>query len=76
MKEYTKKYYLYTIFTQMRFTRIINILLVIQVLKLSLVQFTLLQSIFMFAQFVSEIPSGILGICIGIKRLCYLDCWF
>lgn len=61
MKEYTKKYYLYTIFTQMRFTRIINIILVTQVLKLSLVQFTLLQSIFMFAQFVSEIPSGILG---------------
>lgn len=61
MKEYTKKYYLHTIFTQMRFTRIINIILVTQVLKLSLVQFTLLQSIFMFAQFVSEIPSGILG---------------
>ena len=57
----TIKYYLYTTFTNLRFSRIISVLFVVQVLKLSLVQFALLESIFMFAQFFSEIPSGILG---------------
>lgn len=57
----TIKYYLYTTFTNLRFSRIISVLFVVQVLKLSLVQFALLESIFMFAQFFSEIPSGVLG---------------
>ncbi|NVY96774.1 MFS transporter [Lactobacillus sp. DCY120] len=61
MVKYKQKYYLYTVFTQMKFTRIINILFIVGTLKFSLVQFTLLESVFMFTQFFSEIPSGILS---------------
>lgn len=57
----TFKYYLYTAFKNTRFSRIISVLFVVQILKLNLVQFSLLVSIYMFAQFFSEIPSGILG---------------
>lgn len=55
------KYYMYTFFVQMRLTRIVNILYLIQVVGISLVQFTLLQSIFSISQFLMEIPSGVLG---------------
>lgn len=55
------KYYLYTIFTQLRFTRIISMLFIVQVLHIGLVNFALLQSIFLFSQFSFELPSGILG---------------
>lgn len=61
MKNYTRKYYIYTLLTQARFTRIISILFIVQVLKLDLIQFSLVQSIFLFSQFFSEIPSGIIG---------------
>lgn len=57
----TIKYYLYTAFKNTRFSRITSVLFVVQILKLNLVQFSLLESIYMFAQFFSEIPSGILG---------------
>ena len=55
------KYYWYTVFTQLRFTRIINIIFVVQFLKFNLVQFGLLQSVFLLSQFASELPSGVLG---------------
>lgn len=55
------KYYLYTLFVQMRLTRIINILYLMQVIGISLLQYTLLQSVFSMSQFLMEIPSGILG---------------
>ncbi|BDZ29839.1 MFS transporter [Lactiplantibacillus sp. WILCCON 0030] len=55
------KYYLYSIFTQLRFTRIVNVIFLVQFLKFSLVQFAFLQSLFLFSQFAAEIPSGILG---------------
>ena len=55
------KYYLYIIFTNLRFTRIINVIFIVQFLGLSLVQFAFFQSIFLFSQLISEVPSGILG---------------
>ncbi|AVK62869.1 MFS transporter [Lactobacillus sp. CBA3606] len=55
------KYYLYAIFTQLRFTRIVNVIFLVQFLKFSLVQFAFLQSLFLFSQFAAELPSGILG---------------
>lgn len=55
------KYYWYTVFTQLRFTRIINIIFVVQFLKFNLVQFGLLQSVFLLSQFALELPSGVLG---------------
>jgi len=55
------KYYLYTAFTQLRFTRIINVLFIVQCLHENLVKFALFQSVFLFSQFIFEIPSGILG---------------
>ena len=55
------KYYWYTVSTQLRFTRIINIIFVVQFLKFNLVQFGLLQSVFLLSQFASELPSGVLG---------------
>ena len=57
----TLKYYIYTLFVQMRLIRIVNILYLIQVVGISLLQYTLLQSIFSISQFLMEIPSGILG---------------
>jgi len=63
------KYYLYSIFTQLRFTRIVNIIFLVQFLKFSLVQFALLQSLFLFSQFAAEIPSGILGDVFKKKRI-------
>lgn len=55
------KYYTYTIFTRLRFTRIINIIFLVQFLKFNLIQFATLQSIFLFSQFIFEIPSGVLS---------------
>lgn len=55
------KYYLYVFCIQMRLTRIVNILYLIQVINISLVEYTLLQSIFSMTQFALEIPSGIMG---------------
>ena len=55
------KYYLYIIFINLRFTRIVNVIFIVQFLGLSLVQFAFFQSIFLFSQLVSEVPSGILG---------------
>lgn len=55
------KYYLYTAFTQLRFTRIINILFIIQILHVNLIKFAILQSVFLISQFLLEIPSGVLG---------------
>lgn len=55
------KYYLYTLFTQMRLTRIVNILYLVQVVGISIFEFTLLQTIFSISQFLMEVPSGILG---------------
>lgn len=66
---YTIKYYLYTLFTQLRFTRIINILFIVQSLHFNLIQFAFLQSIFLGGQFVSEIPSGILSDLFGKKKI-------
>lgn len=66
------KYYLYTGFTQLRFSRIINILLIVQFLNYNLVQFSILQSIFLFSQFSSEIPSGILSDFFQKKRVILL----
>nr|WP_290123347.1 MFS transporter [Secundilactobacillus oryzae] len=45
----------------MRFTRIVNIIFLVQFLHYNLVQFALLQSIFLFSQFAFEIPSGVLS---------------
>ncbi|WP_241393222.1 MFS transporter [Clostridium acetobutylicum] len=45
----------------MRLTRIVNILYLVQCVHISIVQFTLLQSIFSITQFVMEVPSGMLG---------------
>ena len=55
------KYYYYTVLTQLRFTKIVNILFIIQSVGLGLVKFALLQSIFLFSQLIFELPSGILG---------------
>lgn len=55
------KYYLYTLFTQMRLTRIVNILYLVQVVGISIFEFTLLQTIFSISQFLMEVPSDILG---------------
>lgn len=55
------KYYFYTVLTQLRFTKIVNILFIVQSLGLGLVKFALLQSIFLLSQLVFELPSGILG---------------
>lgn len=66
------KYYLYIIFTNLRFTRIINVIFIVQFLGLSLVQFTFLQSIFLFSQLVSEVPSGILGDKFSKKKIVLL----
>ncbi|OFR90415.1 MFS transporter [Lacticaseibacillus zeae] len=56
-----QKYYLYTLFTQLRFTRIVNVIFLVHFLKFSLVQFAALQSLFLFSQFAFEIPSGVLS---------------
>lgn len=69
------KYYWYTVFTQLRFTRIINIIFVVQFLKFNLVQFGLLQSVFLLSQFASELPSGVLGDLFEKKRLLF-GAWF
>ncbi len=45
----------------MRLTRIVNVIYLIQYVKISLVQFTLLQSIFVASQFIMEIPAGVIG---------------
>lgn len=66
---YTIKYYLYALFTKLRFTRIINLLFIVQYLHFSLVQFAFLQSIFLGGQFISEIPSGILSDLFGKKKI-------
>ncbi|MBW8115590.1 MFS transporter [Streptococcus pseudopneumoniae] len=66
------KYYLYIIFTNLRFTRIVNIIFIVQFLGLSLVQFAFFQSIFLFSQLVSEIPSGILGDRFSKKKIVLL----
>lgn len=66
------KYYLYIIFTNLRFTRIINLLFIVRFLRLSLVQFAFLQSIFLFSQLVSEVPSGILGDKFSKKKIVLL----
>lgn len=55
------QYYLYTFALQMRLTRIVNILYLVQFVKISLLEFTVLQSVFSLTQFVMEIPSGVLG---------------
>ena len=55
------KYYTYTAATQLRFSRIINVLVIVQYLRFSLVEFSILQSVFLFSQFASELPSGLLG---------------
>lgn len=55
------KYYYYTVLTQLRFTKIVNILFIVQSLGLGLVKFALLQSIFLFSQLIFELPSGVLG---------------
>lgn len=57
----TNKYYYYTVLTQLRFTKIVNILFIVQSLGLGLVKFALLQSIFLFSQLIFELPSGVLG---------------
>ena len=66
------KYYLYIIFTNLRFTRIVNIIFIVQFLGLSLVQFAFFQSIFLFSQLVSEVPSGILGDRFSKKKIVLL----
>ena len=66
---YTIKYYLYTLFTQLRFTRIINILFIVQSLHFNLIQFAFLQSLFLGGQFISEIPSGIISDLLGKKKI-------
>lgn len=66
---YTIKYYLYTLFTQLRFTRIINILFIVQSLHFNLIQFAFLQSLFLGGQFISEIPSGIISDLFGKKKI-------
>ena len=57
----TFRYYLYTCLSQLRFTRIIGILYIIQNFELNIVHFALLQTIFSLTQVIMEIPSGILG---------------
>jgi MFS family permease len=57
----TLEYYFYTIFIQMRFTKIIAILFLINNLDFTLIQYTVLQSSFSIAQFAMELPSGILS---------------
>ena len=66
------KYYLYILLTNLRFTRIINVLFIVQFLGLSLVQFTLFQSIFLFSQFISEVPSGLLGDILSKKKVVFI----
>lgn len=66
------KYYLYIVFTNLRFTRIINVIFIVQFLKLSLVQFAFFQSIFLFSQLISEVPSGILGDIFNKKKVVLL----
>lgn len=66
------KYYLYIIFTTLRFTRIVNVIFIVNFLELSLVQFAFFQSIFLFSQLVSEIPSGILGDRFSKKKIVLL----
>lgn len=61
------KYYTYIILLQMRFTRIIAILFLINYLNISLIQFTMLQSIFSMSQFIMEVPSGLLSDYVGNK---------
>jgi MFS family permease len=57
----TLEYSYYTIFIQMRFTKIIAILFLINNLDFTLIQYTVLQSSFSIAQFAMELPSGILS---------------
>ncbi|MEZ7594996.1 MFS transporter [Streptococcus sp. 27098_8_76] len=66
------KYYLYIIFTNLRFTRIVNVIFIVQFLGLSLVQFAFFQSIFLFSQLVSEVPYGILGDRFSKKKIVLL----
>lgn len=66
------KYYLYIIFTNLRFTRIVNVIFIVQFLGLSLVQFAFFQSIFLFSQLVSEVPYGILGDSFSKKKIVLL----
>ncbi|MGX7107904.1 MFS transporter [Facklamia miroungae] len=66
------KYYLYIVFKNLRFTRIINVIFIVQFLKLSLVQFAFFQSIFLFSQLISEVPSGILGDVFNKKKVVLL----
>lgn len=47
-KNYVIKYYLYTLFTQMRLTRIVNLLYIVQVVSISILEYTLLQTHFFY----------------------------
>lgn len=63
------KYYLYVVLLNLRFTRIINVIFIVKFLKLSLIQFAFLQSVFLCSQLISEVPTGILGDIIKRKKI-------